>query len=126
MYVVEPQTIFLAELVHLIGAAGGRVARTAAGIDPRRLVPLRADFAVLDLDYGGMAPFEAIAHFCDYAPTVRPIVLTDVCEPGSNRRYRASGAFSVISKGRDEAQTIAALRGVLTGEAFFDPLVDAL
>lgn len=126
MYVVEPQTIFLPELLHLIGAAGGRVARTAAGIDPRRLVPLRADFALLDLDYGAITALEGVACFCDYAPSVRPIVLTDVCEPGSNRRYRASGAFSVISKGRSEAQTIAALRGVLSGEAFFDPLVDAL
>jgi DNA-binding NarL/FixJ family response regulator len=116
VYVVEPQMLFVPTVNSAVFAAGGCVVRVADTLDIKEIASLRADFALLDLDYTEQGVADGLAMFRAFAGGVKPIVLTE--EPDLLRlaEYRDAGAVAVLTKHMGVNDLTRALRQLFEGE----------
>jgi DNA-binding NarL/FixJ family response regulator len=125
VYVLEPQLLFVPDLVETIEEAGGSVVRTAPRLDRREIGALQAEYAFVDLDYTPPGVLGGLAAFRIAAPNVRVILLTGEHGPDWLERCRAAGAWAVLSKAMRVIELRRALERIFTGEAVSDPRVNA-
>jgi DNA-binding NarL/FixJ family response regulator len=99
VYVLEPQAIFIPELSRIVAAAGGHVVRSADSLEIMEIVSLRADYAILDLDYTIHGAVDGLAFFRSLAGwSVTPLLLTEERDFNQLARYRNAGAAAVLPK----------------------------
>jgi DNA-binding NarL/FixJ family response regulator len=110
VYVVEPQTIFIPTLSWVVFAAGGCIVRVDDDVDIEQLAAVRADFALLDLDYTKRGVADGLALFRSFASGVKAIVLTDERDFARLAEYRESGAAAVLTKNLSVKELRNALR----------------
>lgn len=126
MFVLEPQTLFVSELTQTIARCGGDVIRVAESLDTLEISAVRADMAVLDLDYASNGVLERLAIVRGAAPpNMHLVVVTGEHGPGWAYRFQHAGACGVISKASTAREFDAALRRILSGAMYYDPRVDA-
>jgi DNA-binding NarL/FixJ family response regulator len=117
VFVLEPQTVFLPELSRIVAAAGGRVTTCADAFDVVEISALRADYALLDLDYALPGVLDGLAYFVAAAPRVKPILLTHQRDFRPLARYRDAGAV-VLPKSLSSSELMHALRAIFIGDAY--------
>ena len=126
VFVLEPQTLFVSELTQTIARCGGNVIRVADVLDTVEIAAMRADMAVLDLDYASNGVLERLAIVRGAAPpNMHLVVVTGEHGPGWVYRFRHAGACGVISKASPAREFDTALRRILSGALYYDPRVDA-
>jgi len=122
VFVLEPQTVFIPELSRIIAAAGGRVVAASDSFNVLEIAALRAEYALLDLDYALPAVLDGLAYFLAAAPHVKPIVLTNQRDFQPLARYREYGAV-VLQKALSCGELMFALRAMFLDDAY--PTADA-
>jgi DNA-binding NarL/FixJ family response regulator len=122
VYLLEPQGLFVQALTDVVAAAGGSAVRSASAIDVEEIVLLRADFALLDLDYTEIGVADGLAIFRAAAPSIKVILLTEERDLTQITRYRNAGAAAVVSKTLSAERMRDALRTVFQGSAPSTPL----
>lgn len=100
VYVLEPQALFVPELNRIVSRAGGHVMRSAQSLSLDEIASLRADYAILDLDYTEFGVLDGLAFFRGLAGGVKPILLTEERDALVLASFRDAGAVSVLSKGQ--------------------------
>ena len=122
--IVEPQTIFAPHLAFLAFAAGA----THVEAVPKAANVARGDafhLILIDPDYTGADPFDAVRAVAGRAPCAAICVITGEHEPGTLLRYQRAGATSVVSKAATDNELVQALRLSLSRRAYADARVDA-
>ncbi len=126
MFILEPQTLFVPDLVQTIARCGGEIVRVAESLERLDIASLRADVALLDLDYGPNSVLDDLASFRGEAlPNMHLVVVTGEHGPGWVYRLQRAGACGVISKASTARELAAALRRVFGGAMFYDPRIEA-
>jgi DNA-binding NarL/FixJ family response regulator/predicted Ser/Thr protein kinase len=80
---------------------------------------------VLDLNMPGEPTLPAIPRFAEAAPGAAVLVLTMEAEPGFARRALATGARGYVLKERAESELVEAVRALLAGRTYLDPILGA-
>jgi DNA-binding NarL/FixJ family response regulator len=125
VFILEPQTLFVSGLTQTIARCGGDVVRVAESLEDLDVASVRADVAVLDLDYPPGGVLERLGVFRGVAPpNMNLVVLTGEHGPGWLYRCRNAGACAVISKAGTTTEIAAAFRRIFGGAMFYDPRVD--
>jgi len=119
VYLFEPQALFIPELSRIVAAAGGHVVRSADLLDINEVVSLRAEYAILDLDYTHFGVLDGLAYFRAAAPGVAAIVLTEERDFNRLTRYRHAGASAVMSKAMSADEMRDALCEVFGSSALY-------
>lgn len=109
VYILEPQSLFVPELVHIVTAANGVVVRCADVLDIDEVATVRARYALLDLDYSPLGVSDALAFFRGAAPAMQVILLTEERDFDRLAAYRRCGASAVLSKSMTTADVREAL-----------------
>ncbi|HEX3549016.1 MAG TPA: hypothetical protein VHT53_01490 [Candidatus Elarobacter sp.] len=117
VYVIEPQTLFVPELMHAVTGAGGRVVRFAESLDVTEVASLRVDYALLDLDYSLYSVDDGLAIFGHVAPGIRTMVLTDECDAERVRAMRRAGAWAVLPKTLSDDELLVELWEIFEADA---------
>jgi hypothetical protein len=117
VFVLEPQTVFIPELSRIVAAAGGRVVACSDSFDVLEIAALRAEYALLDLDYALPGVVDGLAYFLAAAPRVRPIVLTNQRDFRPLARYREYGAV-VLQKALSCGELMFTLRAMFLDDAY--------
>jgi two-component system response regulator DesR len=124
VFLAEDQVMIRSALVSLIeleddldvvGVAG----RGDYAVD--RIVELRPDVAVLDIDMPGMDGLAAAAELADRVPRCAVLILTALNKPGMLQRALRANARGFVVKHAPAEQLLAAIRGVAAGQRIFDP-----
>jgi DNA-binding NarL/FixJ family response regulator len=119
VYLFEPQALFVPELSRIVAAAGGRVVRSAGVFDFGDIVSLRAQYALLDLDYTELGVADGLSYFRAAVPDVAPIVLTEERDANRLGRYRHAGAIAALCKSASGGELRDALREIFaSGELY--------
>jgi len=119
VYVLEPQALFIPELNRIVSCAGGHVMRSAQCVDAREIASLRADYAILDLDFTGFGVLDGLASFRAFAPDVKAILITEERDPKRLASFRRAGAAAVLSKGMTTGALQRSLHDVFQERAQF-------
>ena len=101
----------------------GEVARGDEVVD--RVVELRPDVALLDVEMPGIDGLAAAAAINEMVPSTRILILTTFGRPGYLRRAMESGASGFIVKHAPVDQLADAVRRVHRGERVVDPVLAA-
>ncbi len=120
VYVLEPQALFVPELMRAVAGAGGRVVRSADLLDVMEVSSLRVDYALLDLDYSMYRVDEGLALFRHVAPRVRVMVLTDECDGERLKEMRRAGAWAVLPKTLSDDDLLVELWEIFEADALRD------
>jgi two-component system response regulator DesR len=129
-------TVLLADDQHLVRGAlaallalepdimiVGEVGRGDEIVD--RVIELRPDVALLDVEMPGIDGLAAAAAITMMAPSTRILILTTFGRPGYLRRAMESGASGFIVKDAPADQLAEAVRRVHRGERVVDPVLAA-
>ena len=117
VYVVEPQALFIPELSRIVASAGGHVTRFSESLEIEEITSLRADYAILDLDYTTYGVMDGLAFFRALAGSVKPIVITEERDFNQLARYRHAGATAVLPKAMSADELRTALHDIFRGDA---------
>lgn len=124
VFLAEDQVMVRSALVSLIeleddldvvGVAG----RGDQAVD--RIVELRPDVAVLDIDMPGIDGLAAAAQLAERVPGCAVLILTALNKPGMLQRALRANARGFVVKHAPAEQLLAAIRGVAAGQRVFDP-----
>lgn len=85
-----------------------------------RIVELRPDVAVLDIDMPGLDGLSAADTIRTKVPGCAALILTALSKPGMLQRALQAGAKGYIVKHAPADELLAAIRGVAAGERVFD------
>lgn len=122
LLVVDDQTLVRQGIAALLGGGDPptEILQAADTDEGLRLATRHADLTAifLDLAMPGTGGLEAIADFGRSRPDVPVIVLTASDDPAKARRAFELGALGFVTKSASAETLLAALRLVLTGEAF--------
>jgi two-component system response regulator DesR len=129
-------TVLLADDQHLVRGAlaallalepdidvVGEVARGDEVVE--RVVALRPDVALLDVEMPGLDGLAAAAELATAAPATRVLVVTTFGRPGYLRRAMEAGVMGFMVKDAPAAQLADAVRRVHRGERVVDPVLAA-
>src|SRR6202000_1585475 len=81
-----------------------------------RIVELRPDVAVLDIDIPGIDGLEAAAELAQRTPQCASLILTALNKPGMLQRALQANARGFVVKHAPAEQLLAAIRGVGAGQ----------
>jgi two-component system response regulator DesR len=129
-------TVLLADDQHLVRGAlaallalepdidvVGEVARGDEVVE--RVVALRPDVALLDVEMPGLDGLAAAAELATAAPATRVLVVTTFGRPGYLRRAMEAGVMGFMVKDAPAAQLADAVRRIHRGERVVDPVLAA-
>lgn len=85
-----------------------------------RLLELRPDLILLDIDMPGLDAFRLMERMAERLPGTRILVLTGHSLPPDRDRALALGAWGYLSKGISTPQLLAAMRRVMVNEVVLD------
>jgi DNA-binding NarL/FixJ family response regulator len=117
VYVLEPQALFIPEINRIVSCAGGHVMRSAQCVDAEEIASLRADYAILDLDYSELGVLDGLACFQALAQAVKAIVVTEEHEAERLASFRDAGATTVFSKAMTSDALQRSLRDIFHEQA---------
>jgi DNA-binding NarL/FixJ family response regulator len=85
----------------------------------------RPRIVVLDLNMPGAPTLPAIPRFLDMSPQTDVVVLTMESDPAVARRALTAGARGYVLKDAAEEELVEAVRAVLAGRTYLDPMLGA-
>jgi two-component system response regulator DesR len=129
-------TVLLADDQHLVRGALAALLALEPDIDVvgevargdevvKRVVALRPDVALLDVEMPGLDGLAAAAELATAAPATRVLVVTTFGRPGYLRRAMEAGVMGFMVKDAPAAQLADAVRRVHRGERVVDPVLAA-
>ncbi|HEY3611999.1 MAG TPA: response regulator transcription factor, partial [Pseudonocardiaceae bacterium] len=124
VFLAEDQVMIRSALVSLIELESDLDVVGVAGRGDHaveRIVELRPDVAVLDIDMPGVDGLTAAAQLAERVPRCAALILTALNKPGMLQRALQANARGFVVKHAPAEQLLAAIRGVAAGQRVFDP-----
>jgi DNA-binding NarL/FixJ family response regulator len=104
-------------------AVVGEAGTTESGIARARA--LQPDVVMMDVLMPHGSGIEAIPELARVAPAAKVLILSSQASPSTVREALTAGASGYISKGRPDADVLAAIRSVATGTRYVEPELGA-
>jgi len=124
VFLAEDQVMIRSALVSLIELESDLDVVGVAGRGDQaveRIVELRPDVAVLDIDMPGVDGLTAAAQLAERVPRCAALILTALNKPGMLQRALQANARGFVVKHAPAEQLLSAIRGVAAGQRVFDP-----
>lgn len=124
VFLAEDQAMIRSALVTLIQLESDLEVVGVAGRGDHaveRIVELRPDVAVLDVDIPGIDGLAAAAEVAERVPQCATLIITGLNKPGLLQRAIQANAKGFVVKHAPAEQLLAAIRGVAAGQQVFDP-----